>query len=199
MTARPIFRPMSFLRAVCRMTASLTGNTVPARSRAILYFGHSVMVIDFVRPRCGLGPEPMGDLDGSGRPLFVLLFEDQASRLTHRRRRSRSVLRLCNAASITRLAGSSISASSSRRSRSASGLTRTVRAAVSLPDICASVGRRTHDSPHAGGQNGRMWTIFSGFYHAQGTRDGFVGAFNFQFGKHLMGKDGIIGRRLVDS
>ena len=50
---------MPFLRAVCRMTASLTGNTVPARSRAILYFGHSIILIDFVLPRCGLGPEPM--------------------------------------------------------------------------------------------------------------------------------------------
>jgi hypothetical protein len=32
MTQRPIFRPMSYLRAVCRITASLTGNTVPASS-----------------------------------------------------------------------------------------------------------------------------------------------------------------------
>ena len=48
MWARPIFRPIWCLRAVCRMTASLTGNTVPARSRAILYFGHSIMVTNFV-------------------------------------------------------------------------------------------------------------------------------------------------------
>jgi hypothetical protein len=47
MTDRPIFRPMSYLRAVCRITASLTGNTVPTRSRAILNFGHSVIVSDF--------------------------------------------------------------------------------------------------------------------------------------------------------
>jgi hypothetical protein len=48
MMARPIFRPIWCLRAVCRMTASLTGNTVPAKSRAILYFGHSVILTDFV-------------------------------------------------------------------------------------------------------------------------------------------------------
>ena len=79
MTARPIFRPMPFLRAVCRMTASLTGNTVPARSRAILYFGHSIMVIDFVLPCCGLAKGPMCSLDGRGRPLFAPLFEAQES------------------------------------------------------------------------------------------------------------------------
>ncbi len=44
MMTRPIFRPMKFFRADCRMTASLTGNTVPAKSRAILNFGHSVIV-----------------------------------------------------------------------------------------------------------------------------------------------------------
>jgi len=43
MIARPILRPMWCLRAVCRITASLTGKTDPARSRAILNAGHSVM------------------------------------------------------------------------------------------------------------------------------------------------------------
>ena len=47
MMARPIFRPIWCLRAACRMTASLTGNTAPARSRAILYVGQSVIIIDF--------------------------------------------------------------------------------------------------------------------------------------------------------
>jgi hypothetical protein len=44
MTQRPIFRPMSYLRAVWRITASLTGNTVPASSRAILYVGQSISI-----------------------------------------------------------------------------------------------------------------------------------------------------------
>jgi hypothetical protein len=48
MMVRPIFRPIWCLRAVCRMMASLTGNTVPAKSRALLYFGHSVILTDFV-------------------------------------------------------------------------------------------------------------------------------------------------------
>lgn len=51
MMARPIFRPTLFLRAVCRMTSSLTGNTVPAKPRAILYFGHSVIVTDLMASR----------------------------------------------------------------------------------------------------------------------------------------------------
>ena len=34
--ARPILRPMPFFLASCRMMVSDTGNTVPARSRAIL-------------------------------------------------------------------------------------------------------------------------------------------------------------------
>jgi hypothetical protein len=46
MMARPIFFPIPFLRAVCSMTFSLVGKTDPARSRAILYFGHSVIVAD---------------------------------------------------------------------------------------------------------------------------------------------------------
>jgi uncharacterized membrane protein len=44
MTQRPIFRPMSYLWAVWRITASLTGNTVPASSRAILYVGQSMSI-----------------------------------------------------------------------------------------------------------------------------------------------------------
>src|SRR5262249_52228688 len=44
MTQRPIFRPMSYLWAVWRITASLTGNTVPASSRAILYVGQSISI-----------------------------------------------------------------------------------------------------------------------------------------------------------
>jgi hypothetical protein len=48
MKERPILRPMSCFRAVCKIAASLTGNTVPANSRAILNFGHSVIVSDFV-------------------------------------------------------------------------------------------------------------------------------------------------------
>src|SRR5262245_7739920 len=49
MTERPILRPMLYLRAVCRITASLTGKTAPARSRALLYAGHS-----------GMAPAPSG-------------------------------------------------------------------------------------------------------------------------------------------
>jgi hypothetical protein len=44
MMQRPIFRPMSYLWAVWRITASLTGNTVPASSRAILYVGQSMSI-----------------------------------------------------------------------------------------------------------------------------------------------------------
>jgi hypothetical protein len=63
------------LRAVCRITASLTGKTVPAKARAILYFGHSVIVADLVRPGCGLRPEPMCNLDERGRLWFLPPFE----------------------------------------------------------------------------------------------------------------------------
>jgi hypothetical protein len=45
MVTRPILRPMLCLRAVCRITASLTGKTSPAKSRAILYTGHSLVVM----------------------------------------------------------------------------------------------------------------------------------------------------------
>jgi hypothetical protein len=38
--ARPILRPMPCLRAQARMTASLTGKTVPARSRASRVWNH---------------------------------------------------------------------------------------------------------------------------------------------------------------
>jgi hypothetical protein len=49
MIARPIFRPIPCLRAVCKITASLTGKTLPlARSRAILYAGHSFTVVTHV-------------------------------------------------------------------------------------------------------------------------------------------------------
>ena len=64
MMARPIFRPIPFLRAVCRMTSSLTGNTVPAKSRAILYFGHSVIVTDFVASIAHARPYPLSRLSG---------------------------------------------------------------------------------------------------------------------------------------
>jgi hypothetical protein len=39
MMVRPILRPIPCLRAVARMTASLTGNIVPERSQALLYDG----------------------------------------------------------------------------------------------------------------------------------------------------------------
>jgi len=45
MTVRPIFRPTPTLRAVCKITASLVGKTAPTKSRAILYFGHSLIYI----------------------------------------------------------------------------------------------------------------------------------------------------------
>ena len=41
--------PIPCLQAVCIITVSLTGKTLPlARSRAILYAGHSVILITFV-------------------------------------------------------------------------------------------------------------------------------------------------------
>jgi hypothetical protein len=40
MMARPSLRPILNLRAVVRITVSLTGKTGPARSLASLYFGH---------------------------------------------------------------------------------------------------------------------------------------------------------------
>ena len=38
MMARPILRPIPCLRASFRIVSSLTGKTVPARSRAMTYF-----------------------------------------------------------------------------------------------------------------------------------------------------------------
>ena len=44
MMERPSLRPISCLRAACKITCSLHGNTLPsARSRAILNAGHSFM------------------------------------------------------------------------------------------------------------------------------------------------------------
>jgi hypothetical protein len=43
MIDRPILRPIPSLRAVWSSTASLTGKTGPASSRAILYFGQSII------------------------------------------------------------------------------------------------------------------------------------------------------------
>ena len=75
MTARPIFRPMWFLRAVCRITVSLTGNTVPARSRAILYFGHSVIVIDLVEACVSKTEGPSRRVNGPGRRIAANRFQ----------------------------------------------------------------------------------------------------------------------------
>jgi hypothetical protein len=41
MMRRPSLRPMPSLRAVCKITLSLTGKTGPARSRAVRYAGKS--------------------------------------------------------------------------------------------------------------------------------------------------------------
>ena len=69
MMVRPIFRPIWCLRAIPRMTASPTGNTVPAKSRAILYFGHSVILTDFVANLVYPLPRPRGHLLRRHQPL----------------------------------------------------------------------------------------------------------------------------------
>jgi hypothetical protein len=55
MMVRPILRPIPCWRAVARITASLTGNTHPARSQARLYLGHSSMMSS----RCLYGTHPV--------------------------------------------------------------------------------------------------------------------------------------------
>jgi hypothetical protein len=55
---------MACLRAVCKITPSLTGNTAPANSRAILNFGQSVIV------KRGLPHASAGDNDLLIQPIL---------------------------------------------------------------------------------------------------------------------------------
>src|SRR5215468_3588336 len=62
---RPALRPTPCSRASCNITASLTGKTAPARSRALLYDGQSVM-LDFCFPESTLS-EVIRSCDRPGR------------------------------------------------------------------------------------------------------------------------------------
>jgi hypothetical protein len=62
---------MACLRAVCSITPSLTGNTLPTKSRAILNFGQSVIVKDRIAAqRLGRRPIWAGDNDLLIQPIL---------------------------------------------------------------------------------------------------------------------------------
>jgi hypothetical protein len=75
---RPILRPMPFLRAVARITASLTGNTVPARSRAHLYAGHPSMISS----RCSYLAHPPLSMTNTFNGIGIL--HDHPKEIGHR-------------------------------------------------------------------------------------------------------------------